>query len=305
MAGKQQPPSLPLSALVDSFRLALESENKSPRTLETYGQALDLFTEWLTSQQHNGLASSVTRDDVSGFIAALLAKGNKPATASNRFRALKTFFRWAEQEGEIDRSPMSTMKGPRIPEENTPIIPDADLTRLLKACEGRRFEERRDAAIIRLFLDTGMRRQELASLAVDDVDLVNRVAHVVGKGDRPRAAPFAAKTAQALDRYVRIRTTHALASLSSFWLGQQGPLSHWGVDQMVRRRCEQAKIPAIHLHQFRHTFAHHVKKDGMAEADIMAIAGWRSRQMLDRYAKVAESERAQAAHKHYSPGDKF
>lgn len=297
--------SLPLDALTASYRIALEGERKSPRTLETYGQSLDLFAAYLGELGHTMAVGDITRDHVAGFIASLLAKGNKPNTASIRFRALKTFFRWAETEGEIEHSPMATMKGPKIPEENTPIIPDDSLRALLKQCDGKGFEERRDTAIIRLFMDTGMRRQELAGITAEDVDMTNRVVHVVGKGDRPRAVPFAAKTAQALDRYMRVRAVHPLASLPDFWLGQRGPLSHWGVDQLVRRRCEQAGIPVIHLHQFRHTFAHHVKKDGMAEADIMAIAGWRSRQMLDRYAKAAESERARVAHKHYSPGDKF
>jgi site-specific recombinase XerD len=297
--------SLTLSALSDSFRLALESENKSPRTLETYGQALAIFAAYLAEQGHSGQVKEITRDHVAAFTASLLVKGNKPATASNRFRALKTFFKWAEGEGEIRQSPMANMKGPNIPEETTPIIPDAHIVALLKVCEGNDFYERRDTAIIRLLLDAGLRRAELCGITVEDVDMPARCVHVIGKGSRPRAVPFGARTARALDRYNRTRALHAMASLPDFWLGRQGPLTHWGLELMISRRCKQAGIPDIHPHQFRHTFAHHVKKDGMAEADIMAIAGWRSRQMLDRYAKAAESERARAAHKDYSPGDKF
>lgn len=57
---------------------------------------------------------------------------------------------------------------------------------------------------MRLFLDTGMRLDGLAKLRVDDVDLdYDITATVLGKGRQPRVCPFGAKTAQAIDRYLR------------------------------------------------------------------------------------------------------
>jgi site-specific recombinase XerD len=103
---------------------------------------------------------------------------------SNRYRALQQFFKWAVHEGEIAASPMVKMKPPHIPEEPPPLVSDADLARLLKACEGKDFLSRRDAAIIRLLLDTGMRRSELAGLRVGDIDFEHNVAVVMGKGRR-------------------------------------------------------------------------------------------------------------------------
>ena len=108
----------------------------------------------------------------------------------------------------IKRSPMEKMKSPTVPEEPPPVITDDELRRLLHACEGRDFYARRDTAIIRLLLDTGMRRAEIANLKVEDVDWTNNVVHVMGKGRRPRACPFGRKTAQALDRYLRARAEY-------------------------------------------------------------------------------------------------
>ena len=71
-----------------------------------------------------------------------------PRSMSNRYRALQQFFKWAVHEGEIAASPMVKMKPPHIPEEPPPLVSDADLARLLKACEGKDFLSRRDAAII-------------------------------------------------------------------------------------------------------------------------------------------------------------
>jgi integrase len=132
----------------------------------------------------------ISREHVESFIAELLVH-QKPATARNRYRALKVFFVWLENEGEIKTSPMGRMKPPHVPETPAPIISDDDLRRVLKACEGR------------LLLDTGMRRSECAHLRVEDVDLDQNVAVVLAKGRRARACPFGRKTAQALDRYLR------------------------------------------------------------------------------------------------------
>jgi site-specific recombinase XerD len=116
----------------------------------------------------------------------------KPNTANNRYRGLQQFFKWCEEEGEVKESPMARMKPPRVPEETPPIRSEQELIRLLKACEGTAFRDRRDMALVRLFLDTGARRSELANLTVADIDFELNVVLVVGKGARPRACPLLA-----------------------------------------------------------------------------------------------------------------
>jgi integrase len=64
---------------------------------------------------------------------------------------------------------MARMKPPKVPEESPPIRSEKELGRLLKVCEGTTFRDRRDMALVRLFLDTGARRSELANLNVADV----------------------------------------------------------------------------------------------------------------------------------------
>jgi site-specific recombinase XerC len=88
----------------------------------------------------------------------------KPATLSARFSALRRFFKWLEEQGEVELSPMVRMKAPTVdvvaPEELT----DDEQRRLLDACRGTSFEDRRDAAISRLMLDPGLRRGEVAAM---------------------------------------------------------------------------------------------------------------------------------------------
>jgi site-specific recombinase XerD len=127
-----------------------------------------------------------------------------------------------------------------------------------------------------LLLDTGARRNELLSLRVGDVSFEYDVIHVLGKGGRQRAVPFGHKTARALDRYLRVRATPKDAHEEWLWLGKRGPWTDDGLRHMLHRRGEQAGVPGLHPHQFRHTFAHARLAQGGHETDLMRIAGWRS-----------------------------
>ncbi len=228
-----------IKPLQRDFERSQRAARRSPRTIETYREGIDQLTAFLARHGMPLRAASIRREHVEAFMDELNAR-TKPATASNRFRALQQFFKFLVEEGEIERSPMERMRRPAVPVEPVPVLSSDDLRALLAACNGKSFEERRDTAIIRLFVDTGMRRAELLGLRVADVDFDQDVAVVLGKGGRPRACPFGNKTGLALSRYVRLRGGHPSAAEEALWLGKRGPLTETGLTQMLWRRSEQA-----------------------------------------------------------------
>lgn len=294
-----------LRTLLSDWRTSLKARNISPATVKSYTVCANNLIDYLERMGMPVTTGGVRREHIESFLADAQDRW-AAATVAKHYRSLQQLWKWLEDEGEIERNPMAKMKPPQVPEQPVAILTDDELVKLLKAADGTGFVERRDTAILRCYIDTGCRLDEIASLRVEDVDFDQDVLHVLGKGRRGRNAPFGQKTSEALRRYLRMRSRHQLASgTDKLWVGSQGGMTGDGLYRAVRRRAEQAGIGPIHPHQFRHTAAHVWLANGGQETDLMRIMGWRSRQMVERYARSAADERAREAHKRFKFGDRI
>lgn len=284
----------------------LRSLNRAPSTLETYLKCGRELVGYLVRTDRSTLVADITWIDLQAFFADLTARPTMgPATVAKHYRSIQQLFKYLDETDAIERTPFAKLRPPLVPETPVPIISAADVKALLAACKGTGFSEVRDMAILRMLLDCGVRRAEVMGIALTDVDFDQDVALVLGKGRRPRAVPFGLETRKALRTYLRARRRHPSAARPELWLGRNGPLQLEALKAIIDRRATEAGIGHIHPHQFRHTFAHTWLNAGGQETDLMRLAGWKSRQMVGRYAASSADDRAREAHRRMALGDKL
>ncbi|MDT5149222.1 MAG: integrase/recombinase XerD [Mycobacterium sp.] len=296
------PTDLDLGALLPSWKLALRAERKAAQTVDSYTTGARLFLEWCA---RNGHTPALDRGLVKQWIADLLDGGAEAATARSRQMALKRFAAWLTEEGELDADPLLGLKPPKLDTKVTESLSDDELRRLLKACDGRDFLDRRDEALVRLMAETGMRAGEVLGLDVDDVDVTRGIVTVRrGKGGKGRIAPFGPQTGRAIDRYLRLRRAHRLAHTDALWLGGGGQtFAYHGLDKALKYRAERAGLKGFHLHLMRHTAASRWLAAGGSEGGLMSVAGWSTRSMIDRYTRSTAADRAAAEARGLNLGD--
>lgn len=301
--------------LAASFRRHLRAAGKAERTIVLYGQSLRFYCDWLATQDRPATLDQLTRHSISAWLAHLMEAGNEVSTVATRLRGLRRFCRWLVSEGEVDKAPTEGVEMPAKVEKPVRVFTDVELGKLIKACSVPRgragvfdrgiFDGRRDEVVIRMLADCGLRVSELVGLELEHVDLDQELAYVTGKGSRPRVVPFGARTAQAVDRYKRVRALHPHAAQARLLLGERGAMSADGVRWRLEQIGEAAGVPDVHPHAFRHTFAHRWLAGGGQERDLMMLAGWRSDSMLSVYARSTAGERARSAHRRFGLGDQI
>ena len=289
-------------AMWKSFERHLKADPKitSAKTIKTYGQGGKAFHAWLIRERIDTDPRKVTKAIIEDFIGDLRARA-KTSTVHNRTVALRKFFSFLEEEGEIKINPAEKIRAPRAEEASPDVLNDEEIEALIAATDGKDFEDIRDRAILLLAIDTGMRRFEIAAMPVlGDAELDAGVYKFAGKGKYTRVVALNPDVVKAMDRYLRVRQTHLHADLDRMWIAQKGALSADGIHHLVRRRAIQAGIErSFGPHALRHTWAANVKAAGMSEEDIMTNGGWRDRKSMLRYGKSqAEARGIEAARKH-------
>lgn len=297
--------------LSTSWELTLDAEEYAANTRTGYTRALRYFGRWLAEHHPDTAPTEATRDMVRGWLVHIRTSTSR-GTARSYLPGLRHFYRWLVAEGETTTDPTAGIKTPKANDTVTATLKAEQIKALLGTCTGDQFMARRDAAIMLVFVDGGLRVAECAGLPVDAVDVRDRMLFVEGKGSnrsgpRRRSVPLGVKATQALDRYLRVRRAHPYAHQPQLWLGARGrpTLSADGIDAMLKRRAKLAGIEGLHPHVFRHSWASAFRKNGGQEGDLMVLGGWRSRQMLDRYGRQEAAERAHEAYRRLSFGDQL
>jgi site-specific recombinase XerD len=173
--------------LTVSWELALRADGYADNTVKAYQNAVRSLAGWLAEHHPEVGPAELDRQHVRGWLVEVRER-HSSNTARGWFAGVRHFCRWMESEGETDRDATAGIRTPAPGDPETAVLMDEALRALLATCAGTDFTSRRDAAIIMLFLDGGLRLSELAGLQVADVDLRDRIVYVTGKASR-RSGP--------------------------------------------------------------------------------------------------------------------
>src|SRR5260221_241148 len=282
--------------LVGDYESRKRSRNRSDDTLATYGRTLADFAAFLERENVSLHIEAIGRMHVERYIVDIMTTRKcKAGTAKTRFDGLHAFFNWCVDEGELEVSPMAKIHSPHVPKEPPEIITDDQLERLLRACRGNDFYSRRDRAMIRMLIDTGLRRGGLCSMRHEDLDMKDRRVRVRSKR-KTWDVTFYHNTEDALRTYLRERRRHEHADVPELWLSNYGALNPRSLNGIIEKRAVQAGIRHINPHLFRHTWAHVSLAEGMQEGDVTKLDRWANAGMIHSvYGASAAHERTIAA----------
>lgn len=290
-----------LSAAYELYIADCEAQGFTSHTLRFYRGRLSPFVEWCDKHQIIFLAE-LTHYHIRQYLAEMQARKLSSAYVHSHARALRSFLNFCVRDGLLDKSPFSAVKMPRLAKQVKRAIPTKDIQRVLRACES----SERNQAIVLMFLDSGMRADELTTLNVGDVDAKNGSVIVrQGKGQKDRVTRIGAKTRRQVLRYLALERGEHGADDPLFVNERHGTrLTYSGISQLMKRLRKATGIAEFSAHGLRRTFAINMLRAGVDVYTLAKIMGHEDITVLRHYLELLEDD-IEVAHNRGGPVDKI
>ena len=294
---------------ITAFIAAKIAGNRRPTTIYHYRARLGTFAAWLDAQGITEI-DSLTPGSIRDYLSSRLHAGTQASTVSQERAIILSCLRWLVREGYVDEQKWEDrVDRVRVDTKEPRYLTADECKRLITTVDTRhrRYEltAKRDAAIVRMLLDTGMRLGELLRLRIEDVDMVGRAVYVsaAAKGRRDRTVWFGSDTLRALRGYMRVRS--ASVGIDSLWVSRVGSrLSDKELWYVVRRLAHEAGLSDVSVHTLRHTAATLLLRNGMDVTRVQRILGYVNITMTMRYTHLMPDD-LRAAHEHAAPVDRL
>ena len=300
-----------LAALVDAWKVQLEVQNYSPRTIEMHHWTLHSFQLW-AHERELIQPVSITKAHLESYQRHLhryRKENGKPiaiSTQRSRLGALQRFFAWLCRSNYIPANPAADLDLPRVPHRQVPKGLNAEeLQRLLDYPDVNDPLGVRDRAILELFYAAGLRRTELINLDLSDLDLQRGTLHVrMGKGGKSRLLPIGKQALKWLDDYLlhtRPKLMFEAGEQALFISGYGERLSSGYLGNWMRKVLDAVEIKKEGCcHVLRHTCATHMLEGGADIRYIQQMLGHSSLETTSIYTEL-QIEQLQAVYNNTHP----
>lgn len=270
---------------IDSFMDYLSFErNSSEKTINSYNKDLVQFLNFLYGDYEQKdfdyninvqiendeiLISSITPDDITGFIEYLYDRKLKRSSIERKIAAIKTFFKFLYLREIIQKNPAEKIFYPKKESRLPKFLYNNQIKDILDF-ERKNFFDFRDKAIIEVFYSTGARVSELSLADISDLDFSNMRLKVLGKGSEERIVFLTPEAIQSVNEYLVERKKKFGNNIGPLFVNKIGTrLTVRGIYDIVNNRTRDAGIfNKISPHTLRHSFATELLDQG---ADIRAV----------------------------------
>lgn len=230
------------------------------------------------------------------------AESKSSATVQVYWKVLRSFFKWASVDLDLD-NPATSIPAPKVSSKEIQPFSQDDVTKLLRACKTRR-----DKALVPLLLDTGLRISEACRLTIRDVNLETGTVTVIpfggGRKSRGRQVYLGKSSRRALWTYLASRPDRGDPGAPLLATLNGKPLNRDSSRGILDRIAARAGVEGCHPHRFRHTFAIFYLRNGGDVFSLQRLLGHASLEMVRRYLALADSDLEQA-HRRASPVDRL
>lgn len=275
---------------IEEFIHSRIAEGRSAQTVRYYIQRFRIFSEWLEIKEIETW-DQVTIPLLREYLI-YLEKDREQGGVHANYRAVRALMRWVWDEHDLTlRCPADKWRCKNRVPAPIPGITIEEVEKLMTAAQLTSFPER-DKAFVAVLVDTGLRRAEIMSLTMRDVDLTDmsiRVQH--GKGDKPRIVYFGRDTKRLLRKY--LNQLEDVAKDDPFWVSRYGEaLTDNGARSLLRRLYKLSGVSDYGFHAFRRCFAIERKRNGDDDITISRALGHSSLEVTKRYlAFTADDDR--------------
>lgn len=243
--------SMSLEEIFEEFTMYLRMKDYSEFTVSAYRADFNIFLEYLDKMKTPRSLDKLNSKKVRQFTVYLKMKDYTPTTIARKINFLRSFTKFCINEDYLTENPMKKVEVPKK-EKRVPIYLSNDELEKLLATPTKLVEK----AVLYLFAFTGIRRQELVNLNLEDIDLENNLLTVrKGKGNKDRVIPINQRLKDVLQSYLihRPKVEHNALIVGVY----KGRMSPTAVHNIFQRNFTKSGIKkeGLSIHKLRHTFA--------------------------------------------------